>query len=102
MVDKMTVIKDDDENKCNVNKITNVNVDNIIDDEEQSFITDKDLPLSFNKGRHLDIIGGINCITQTWRMKERVSFSIVHTFNYKLHRFTYLFTIAYPTCICLC
>lgn len=43
------------------------------DSEEDVYITDKDLPLSFNNDRHLEIIGGINCITQTWRMKERVS-----------------------------
>lgn len=47
-------------------------------DDEKSNITDKDLPLSFNEERHLEIIGGINCITQTWRMKERVSISPIN------------------------
>lgn len=32
-----------------------------------------DMPLSFTKDRHVEPIEGINCITQTWRMKERVT-----------------------------
>lgn len=36
-------------------------------------ITDWDLPLSFTKSRHTEIIEGVNAISQTWRMKERVS-----------------------------
>lgn len=36
-------------------------------------ITDRDLPLSFTRDRHIEPIEGISCITQTWRMKERVS-----------------------------
>ncbi|KAJ8916102.1 hypothetical protein NQ315_004468 [Exocentrus adspersus] len=35
-------------------------------------ITDKDLPLSFTEDRHLEPIQGIDCIAQTWRMKERM------------------------------
>lgn len=35
-------------------------------------ITDWDLPLSFTKSRHTEIIEGVNAISQTWRMKERV------------------------------
>lgn len=40
--------------------------------DEKETITDKDLPLSFTQDRHLEPIQGIDCITQTWRMKERV------------------------------
>lgn len=32
------------------------------------------LPIAFNKPRHTATIEGVNCITQTWRMKERVSY----------------------------
>ncbi|KAK5640922.1 hypothetical protein RI129_009469 [Pyrocoelia pectoralis] len=39
------------------------------DDEK---ITDRDLPLSFVESRHTEVIEGINCLTQTWRMKERM------------------------------
>lgn len=35
-------------------------------------VPDREMPLSFVSERHLDTIEGINCITQTWRMKERV------------------------------
>ncbi|KAJ8953916.1 hypothetical protein NQ318_019156 [Aromia moschata] len=40
--------------------------------DEKETITDKDLPLSFTQSRHLEPIEGIDCITQTWRMKERM------------------------------
>ena len=30
------------------------------------------LPLSFNKPRHTATIEGVSCISQTWRLKERV------------------------------
>ncbi|XP_018566383.1 regulatory-associated protein of mTOR isoform X2 [Anoplophora glabripennis] len=40
--------------------------------DEKEIITDKDLPLSFTQDRHLEPIQGIDCITQTWRMKERM------------------------------
>lgn len=33
---------------------------------------DWELPLAFNKPRHTATIEGINCITQFWRLKERV------------------------------
>ena len=39
-------------------------------------ISDKDLPLVFNEERHLESIEGIDWKTQTWRMKERVIFTI--------------------------
>lgn len=39
---------------------------------EEKQITDWDLPLSFTKDRHTDVIEGVNAISQTWRMKERV------------------------------
>lgn len=45
---------------------------------------DIDLPLSFTKDRHVETIEGINCITQTWRMKERVC----HTTLYDLFKST--------------
>lgn len=35
-------------------------------------VSDKDLPLCFRQSRHTDVIEGITCLTQTWRMKERV------------------------------
>lgn len=35
-------------------------------------VTDWDLPLSFTKSRHTEVIDGVNAISQTWRMKERV------------------------------
>lgn len=43
------------------------------ENEDETNITDKELPLSFTQDRHLETIEGINCITQTWRMKERVT-----------------------------
>lgn len=50
-----------------VEKKENGDIEN---DEKQ--ITDWDLPLTFTKSRHTDIIEGVNAISQTWRMKERV------------------------------
>lgn len=41
---------------------------------------DSNLPNSFNKKRHTDTIEGINCISQSWRMKERVT--ILSFFNF--------------------
>ena len=37
---------------------------------------DAELPVCFCEKRHVQKIEGIKCITQSWRMKERVSFSI--------------------------
>lgn len=34
------------------------------------------LPLSFTKKRHVEKIEGTKTVTQTWRMKERVSLSM--------------------------
>lgn len=34
---------------------------------------DWQLPLAFMKKHHTEAIEGVNAITQTWRMKERVS-----------------------------
>lgn len=34
---------------------------------------DRETPLSFVAERHLEAIEGVACVTQTWRMKERVS-----------------------------
>ncbi|GJQ81856.1 hypothetical protein Trydic_g9883 [Trypoxylus dichotomus] len=42
------------------------------DSEERKKITDRDLPLAFAQNRHSEAIEGINCITQTWRTKERM------------------------------
>lgn len=46
-------------------------------EERKKTITDRDLPLAFAQSRHLEAIEGINCITQTWRTKERVRFLLV-------------------------
>lgn len=46
-------------------------------EEENSRSTEEDdwnMQLAFCKPRHTTIIEGVNCITQTWRMKERVRF----------------------------
>lgn len=43
-------------------------------DYEKQTVSDKDLALSFMQDRHLETIEGVECITQTWRMKERVIF----------------------------
>lgn len=40
--------------------------------DQDSNITDKDLPLSFVESRHLEPIVGSDCITHMWRMKERM------------------------------
>lgn len=45
-------------------------------------ITDKELPLSFTEDRHLDVIEGVECISQSWRMKERVSQEGIQLFFY--------------------
>lgn len=42
-------------------------------EKKEREVTDWDLPLSFTKSRHTDTIEGVNAISQTWRMKERVS-----------------------------
>lgn len=41
-------------------------------DEDITECVDWQLPLSFVKKRHSEKIEGVNAITQTWRMKERV------------------------------
>lgn len=38
----------------------------------ENSVSDRDLPLCFRQSRHTDVIEGITCLTQTWRMKERV------------------------------
>lgn len=45
--------------------------------EKETTVSDKNLPLSFTEDRHLEPIEGVECVTQTWRMKERVWGSIV-------------------------
>lgn len=47
-----------------------------IKDEEEDTTdnyNDWQMPLAFSKKRHTESIEGGNTITQTWRMKERVS-----------------------------
>lgn len=43
-------------------------------EEDNSNLTEDDwkMPVAFQKPRHTTTIEGINCVTQTWRMKERV------------------------------
>lgn len=36
-------------------------------------IDDSRMPISFSKTRHTDAYEGINCVAQSWRMKERVN-----------------------------
>ncbi|XP_015588597.1 regulatory-associated protein of mTOR isoform X3 [Cephus cinctus] len=42
------------------------------EDSKQSEDEDWRMPIAFNKPRHTATIEGVNCITQTWRMKERM------------------------------
>lgn len=44
----------------------------IVEKEDKKGV-DWNLPLSFTKSRHTEIIEGVNAISQTWRMKERVN-----------------------------
>lgn len=48
-------------------------VQNNHNSEEDEGMIDWTLPLSFVKKRHTEVIEGGSEITQTWRMKERVS-----------------------------
>lgn len=41
-------------------------------EEDITECVDWQLPLSFVKKRHTEKIEGVNAVTQTWRMKERV------------------------------
>lgn len=52
--------KDDNIKKKQINQFDKWN------DEDWS------MPIAFNKQRHVANIEGINCLTQSWRMKERV------------------------------
>lgn len=45
-------------------------------DEDDTEFVDWQLPISFNQKHHAETIEGANAITQTWRMKERVSLHI--------------------------
>ena len=42
-------------------------------DEDDGELIDWQLPLCFMKKRHKEQIDGVNCLPQSWRMKERVS-----------------------------
>lgn len=45
--------------------------------EEENLKSEEDdwkIQLAFCKSRHNATIEGVNCITQTWRMKERVCY----------------------------
>lgn len=41
--------------------------------EDNSWDEDRNLPIVFNKRRHTQKIEGIDSLTQSWRMKDRVS-----------------------------
>lgn len=45
------------------------------EDYSDKFEDDEDwrLPIAFNRPRHTAVIEGVNCVSQSWRMKERVS-----------------------------
>ena len=46
-------------------------IDDTLEDDDGELI-DWQLPLCFMKKRHREKIEGINCLPQSWRMKERV------------------------------
>lgn len=46
-------------------------------ESKDEVVTDWDLPLSFTKSRHTETIEGVNAISQTWRMKERVKVHLI-------------------------
>ncbi|XP_041364724.1 regulatory-associated protein of mTOR-like isoform X2 [Gigantopelta aegis] len=53
-------------------------------EEDESELGDRQLPIAFNEARHKEIIEGSHCLTQTWRMKERmktVSVALVMCLN---------------------
>lgn len=52
-------------------------------DEDITECVDWQLPLSFVKKRHTEKIEGVNAITQTWRMKERVCIKTSACNNFK-------------------
>ncbi|EAT40599.1 AAEL007690-PA [Aedes aegypti] len=52
---------------CNMIETTDKSTDNIVEEED-----DSKLPISFTCARHLSKIEGINCTTQSWRVKERM------------------------------
>ena len=56
-------------------------VDSGLYEEDENELADRQLPIAFNEPRHKEIIEGSHCLTQTWRMKERVS---VYFFKYIL------------------
>nr|XP_023022051.1 regulatory-associated protein of mTOR-like [Leptinotarsa decemlineata] len=49
----------------------NVNVDETKMVKKES-VTDEDIPLSFVQERHLEPLVGMECVTQMWRLKERM------------------------------
>ncbi|XP_055596316.1 regulatory-associated protein of mTOR [Uranotaenia lowii] len=52
---------------CNMIETTNKTSDQVVEEED-----DSKLPISFVYARHLAKIEGVNCITQSWRVKERM------------------------------
>lgn len=40
--------------------------------EDNRWDEDRDLPIVFNKRRHTQTIEGIDSLSQSWRMKDRV------------------------------
>ena len=62
----------------NDNESFDPNEDNTEDEDE---LLDWQLPLCFYKKRHKNKIEGSACLPQTWRMKEKVKFSIDFWFH---------------------
>ena len=52
--------------------------------EEEAEISDLQLLVAFNELRHREKIEGSKKVTQTWRMKERVSnIHVIHTWYFQ-------------------
>lgn len=51
---------------------SSANLQNGQSEDDVTECIDWQLPLSFVKKRHTESIEGVNAITQTWRLKERV------------------------------
>lgn len=55
--------------------------------ESNEEFVDWKMPIVFNKARHISNIEGINCITQSWRMKERVRHILIILYCYPINYF---------------
>lgn len=69
-------------------------------DENSTKDEDPDLPISFNQRRHTQVIEGVNCINQSWRMKDRVSVFFFFSHSRKIQFFFYLLIITDENCKC--